>query len=141
MIGLIDALRVWGGVIEADLQAEYAVSLWHLAASGQWRRIDRLISELSEDSRYLTQLAATLPDPPKRAGVTPDIELWGRTDRLLASVIDELAVANWQRAGGKAKKPPLLTSRKRRRGRNDLSHFDQVDIRAALAARAPAGRF
>lgn len=76
-------------------------------------RIWRLIQHLPDDARFY---AAVAEDSPDAARAAPDVATWPRTDRLLASVVDELAIANWQRAGGKKnKRPELLTAPKRRR--------------------------
>lgn len=108
-----------------------------MMAQGEWARVDRLVDGLGESSRYITALSLTLPSAGK--GQKPDVEGWARTDRLLATIIDELAVANWQRGGGKSKKPDLMTTqkRRRRRERNDLSHFDQAAVKARLSSMGP----
>ena len=136
MIRLVQTLRGFGDCIEADFQIIYGLPLWQVLAGGEWARVHRLILQLGDDSKYAVAAARLAPAGGK-GGPGPDISEWERTDRLLASVVDELAIANWQRSGGKGKKPVLLTAPKRKRVRNDLSAFKQSDVIAALKARGP----
>lgn len=69
-----------------------------------------------------------------RESKTAGIDEWGLTDQLLAHVIDLLAISNWQRGGGKSRKPKLMSSsREKRLGRP----APNVDVRAVLSQTAP----
>lgn len=110
MIGLVGLLQQHGDAIEADFQQFYGTNLWRDLGTGRlrWPRLQRLVTGLPDDSRFVRRLSGSAPG---RRG-TPDIGDWPRQERLLASIIDELAIANWQRSGGKGKRPDLLTARK-----------------------------
>lgn len=110
MIGLVGLLGTYGDAIEADFQQFYGLWLWAELGSGRmpWTRAQRLVSGLPDDSRFVRSVAGKAPS---RRG-SPDITDWPRQERLLASIIDELAIANWQRSNGKGKRPELLTARK-----------------------------
>jgi hypothetical protein len=80
--------------IEADMQRFYGIELTQ-AYDGRlsWRRLLNLIQQLPDDSALAR----------KRVGP------WSMNSQLLAAAIDELRVANWQRAqmGSKERiKPP-----------------------------------
>jgi len=55
--------------------------------------------------RRLTVLVRKLPPESSLAGVISEGQ-WGLTDQLLAGIFDQLALANWQRAGNKKAKRP-----------------------------------
>jgi hypothetical protein len=65
---------------------------------------------------------------------------WGITDHLLANVVDVLAIANWQRGGGKGSRPPRVprpgTKDQTKYGRSSRSPAEAV---AYLAQFAPKG--
>lgn len=113
MIGLVALLRRYGDEIEADFQQFYGIDVWRELARHRlsFARVDRLIRGLPDDARLSRRIAEATP-PSK--GATVDVGGWPRTDRLLASIVDELAIANWQRAHGKGKRPDLLTAPKRK---------------------------
>lgn len=135
MIGLVASLQAHGDDLEADFQETYGLRLWRELAHGRFARVHRLTLRLPDSSRWVSAVSAAAP--PSSAGPV-DISGWPRTDRLIATVIDELAIANWQRGGGKAKKPELLTAtRKKRRDKVDLARFSQRDIRAYLSKVGP----
>jgi hypothetical protein len=113
MIGLSDLLRRYGEAIEADFQQYYRIDLFREAGrSIPWARIRRLVRSLPDDSRFVSAVAGDTPSGAGK-GALPDVSGWPRRDRLLASIIDELAIANWQRGQGKGKRPDLLTAARR----------------------------
>jgi len=62
-----------------------------------------------------------------------DISDWSLTNQLLAHVVDVLAMANYQRGGGKGSKPKLLTAGSRR----SAKPAPNVDVRGLLESIAP----
>jgi hypothetical protein len=55
---------------------------------------------------------------------------WSRTDHLLALIIDELRLANWQRTGKKANRPePFSPLRQPKRiGHTDRSNEEVIEL-------------
>lgn len=93
MMGLIDFLEEHGESIEADLQRYYNVRLSDVFTGKlSWRRLHVLVSQLPYDSQ--TSLS-----------VNGGEILWKHNEELLAAIVDILAVANWQRGGGKGQRP------------------------------------
>jgi len=45
------------------------------------------------------------PDSPLGVAISGDAARWSTTDHLLALVVDLLAGANWQRSGGRGRRP------------------------------------
>ena len=64
---------------------------------------------------------------------------WGQIDYLLASVVDALAGANWQRGGGKGARPKPLTRPKPPKAENASDGLEVDDFKAWYAAQ-PGGR-
>ena len=94
ILGLVLLLTQYTGEVEADLQRYYGLQL-SAAFTGElsWRRLLNLVTNLPEESAL------------SRRRVGP----WGLSEQLLAATVDELRVANWQRAqiGTKERiKPP-----------------------------------
>lgn len=94
ILGLVLLLTEYTGEVEADLQRFYGLQLSD-AYTGllSWRRLLALITNLPEESAL------------GRRRIGP----WGLVEQLLAATVDELRVANWQRAqmGTKERiKPP-----------------------------------
>lgn len=99
ILGLALILTEYTGEVEADLQRFYGLQLVD-AYTGRlsWRRLLNLVTNLPEDSALAH----------RRVGP------WGLTAQLLAATVDELRVANWQRAqmGTKERlKPPKPIAR------------------------------
>lgn len=57
---------------------------------------------------------------------------WSRTEHLLALIVDELRVANWQRTGKRTGRPkrisPLARTRETRIGRTDRSPAEVLAV-------------
>jgi len=95
-----------GEAVEADFQQFYGLRLGECGFS----RMSRLLRQLPDEARLWRRLADQQP----RAAGTPDVSGWSLSDQLLATIVDELAIANWQRGGGKKQhRPSLLTAKKR----------------------------
>lgn len=61
---------------------------------------------------------------------------WTATQYLLASILDVLAVANWQRSGGKAHRPkPLERPGQQTKKRYGRHRYTPTQLRERLAAR------
>lgn len=79
--------------MEADLARFYRV---HIGDAGSnrltWRRMWSLISNLP-------------PEAATRRAVDPDGTGWGAAEYLLAVIADGVLGGNWQRSGGRGKKP------------------------------------
>lgn len=108
--GLYRLLREHGGAVEADLQRVYNVDLRSLLfPRTQWRRL------------------AALTD-----GMYGDGARWGPTEHLLATTVDTLRGANWQRSGGKGKRPKPIErpgrhgGRKWGTGRYSIEHMQRI---------------
>ncbi len=134
MIGLVSMLSKHGDAIEADFQQYYGLDIAAIAQEGRFKRLLRLLRHLPPESR----IAALQADSAVATGELPDVASWGRTDQLLAQVHDQLAIANWQRAGGK-KKPVLLTDAKNkpRRKSKAAQNFGQQAVLDALTEIGP----
>lgn len=127
MIGLSDLLRRYGEAIEADFQQYYGIDLFRVAGrTVPWARIRRLVRSLPDESRFVSAVAGDTPSGAGK-GALPDVGGWPRRDRLLASIIDELAIANWQRGQGKGKRPQLLTAARKPQPRRLHEAREQVD--------------
>jgi hypothetical protein len=72
------------------------------------------------------------------APAKPDTSRWTLTEQLLASIIDVLMLANWQRGGGKGNKPPLMTERAPDAVRTQVFSDDQ--IRQILTSQGPQAK-
>ncbi len=132
MIRLVAALRLHGEAIEADFQEVYHLELGQLAASGKWARINRLVQQLPEESRYVVAASREYTT----SGGIPDISNWRRSHQLMATIIDELTIANWQRSGQK-KKPRLMTEARKRVHNPRPLGLDQEKVRAYLKLVGP----
>jgi hypothetical protein len=89
-------LSEYGYEIEADFQQYYRLDIAELYTGGlSPARAFRLVTMLPAESRFA------------RAAAGPRGE-WRINDYLLAAVVDTLAVANWQRGGGKGRRPKPL---------------------------------
>jgi hypothetical protein len=132
---LDDELR---DALEADFQQTYHLPL-SPGRTYTWRRFGVLVRGLSHDSRFARAVSARHPAPDD--GGRADTAAWSLSERLLALAIDHLAIANWQRGGGKSKLSLPFgdadgdgDAPTRRKPRIDLP---QDQIRARLAARGP----
>lgn len=86
-----------GALLEADLLRFYGVDLRGLVTGElSWRRLKSLVAGLP---RQAAVVRAALDDGAD----------WGVTDHLMASVVDLLSSANWQRGGGKGARPKPVT--------------------------------
>jgi hypothetical protein len=126
--GLRTLLAEHGEAVEADLQRYYHIALSDLAAGRlSWRRLSVLISRLP--------LSATLWHELHGSAVE-----WDVSDHLLATVVDLLAAGNWQRGGGKGRRP----RRMKRPGaggttRHGRTEQDPHDVATFLARYQPIG--
>ena len=113
--GLYRILRDHGEAVEADLQRVYNIDLRDLVSGAlSWRRL-----------RVLTE------------AMYGDTARWGPTEHLLASAVDTLRSANWQRGQGKGKRPKPVTRPGRRpghrrigTGRYSIEHMQKILDRA-----------
>lgn len=97
MIGLVDLLDKHGEAIEADLRRHYGVRVRDLFAVDSDltpREVMSYLIHAPEDSAYHAEL---------RGG--QQFRGWTSDRYLLASILDVLQGANYQRSGGKGKKP------------------------------------
>lgn len=109
--GLYRVLRDHGEALEADLQRVYGVDLRDFVSGTlSWRRLNVLCQ-----------------------GMYGETARWGPTENLLASTVDALRGANWQRAGGKGRRPTLVhrpgrNPGKRRigTGRYSIEHMQRI---------------
>lgn len=131
MISLVGTLSVYGEALEADFAEVYGLDLAETLAQGRWAKVKRLITQLPAASRFVINVSRGAPDD----GKAPDLTWWHRTDRLLATIIDQLTIANWQRSGGK-KKPELLTDPPPPPTKPRVK-LDQEKVRAHLRAIGP----
>lgn len=92
-MSLIQFLEEHGGAVEADFQRYYNTRLSDLFNGKlSWRRLKILIDNLPIDSQTT-------------CSVYGDKALWGTKEELLAICADALIAANWQRGGGKGRRP------------------------------------
>lgn len=117
ILGLLDILSEYEEPLEADL-----LRFWNLDLPADlgtmrltWRRLGILVNNLPHESATLRAMHGHAAD-------------WSVTDYLLAGVIDVLQGGNWQRGGGKGRKPkPIerpksaLVLRERRRRMDVMS--------------------
>lgn len=113
-----------GEAIEADLQQFHGIALSDLTTGRlTWRRLGVLVEELPPGSA----LAARL-NPSMR---------WSNTEHLLAALVDLAANGNWQRGGGKGRKPKPIPrpgkSTGRRIGRTNRSPREVATYLARFA--------
>ena len=89
--------------------------------------------------RRLAVLARNLPrDSATVRSVLGPAGEWNTTEHLLASVVDFLAVANWQRAGGKrTTRPTPLPRPGERNGENETTHGDSPELGGQVIERMP----
>jgi hypothetical protein len=104
--------------VEADLQRFYGIELGQLIAGTlSWRRLHALLRALPRDS-------ATAH------AVLGEDAAWGTSEMLLASAVDALNVGNWQRCGGKGRRPKRIarpgTTQGQRLGRSDMTPDETV---------------
>jgi hypothetical protein len=114
--GLYRLLRGYGGAaIEADLQRVYGIDIRDLLFPvTQWRRLRVLVD-----------------------GIYGETARWGPTEHLLASTLEALRGANWQRGGGKGSKPKPVQRPGHKRGdrrfgtaRHSIAHMQKILDRA-----------
>lgn len=91
--GLLDLIEVHGEAIHADLHRYHGHRL-HDVFTGDLTWMDLLA--------YVRQFP---PDSATARAMDGDAAGWGASEHLLATVIDQLAAANWQRSGKKSGKP------------------------------------
>ncbi len=104
-----------------------------MCRAGAYGRVIRLLQQLPETSRLAQVNADRAPDHVRQtAGM--DTSTWSLGDQLLATISDQLSIANWQRSGGKGKKPQLLTDPKRRRGKPEKTAADTFGAQAVRDA-------
>ncbi|MEV5770079.1 hypothetical protein AB0L49_02245 [Streptomyces antimycoticus] len=130
ILGLVRLLSEHGEAVEADLREHYGARLSDLFRGGlTWRELGVLVRQLPSRSR--TRLATGDAD-----GV------WGLQEHLQALTIDELRVANWQRANegvakSKQSKPPKPVDRPSTdRKRADKNSPERLAKRKAALQRA-----
>lgn len=83
--GLVAFLREHGGAVEADLLRFYRADIRDLGSRRlSWRRLAVLIGNLPADSSLLRSMGH-----------------WTPSETLLSHIENRVAVANWQRGGGK----------------------------------------
>lgn len=93
---LLRLLSDHGEAVEADLARFYHLRLADLTCGLlTWRRLGVLVRHLPTDGA----LARALHGEAVR---------WSTADHLMATTVDLLASANWQRGGGKGKRPRRL---------------------------------
>lgn len=91
--GLHALLVEHGEAVEADLQRYHTTRLSDLATGElSWRRLGVLVAALPRDSQTSRALYG-------------EAVAWGVTEHLLATVVDLLQGANWQRSGSKSNRP------------------------------------
>jgi hypothetical protein len=78
--------------VEADFQRFYQMPLSHALAEEPWRRVMVLVRQLPLDCRTWFAMFG-------------EAAMWGPSEYLLAATVDALNGANWQRAGGKGRRP------------------------------------
>jgi len=100
-----------------------------------WRRFSSLMHHLPAESAFKAEFAVrTRQEQDEQPSSTfTDISDWSLTNQLLAHVVDVLAMANYQRGGGKGSKPKLLTAGSRR----SAKPAPNVDVRGLLESIAP----
>lgn len=92
-----------------------------------FRRFGVLVEQLPPEARTLR---AMTKDAPKKMDGDAKVDEWPLEAQLLALIHDTLAVANWQRGGGKGK--PTTIVQKRRRSTSRPTLVSQARIRAHL---------
>lgn len=126
--------------LEADFQQTYHLPL-SPGRAYTWRRFGALVRGLPHDTRFARAVTARLPAPD--GGGKADMASWSLTERLLALAVDHLAIANWQRGGGRSKLSLPFGDdggdggSTRSKPRIEMS---QDQILARLAARGPAAQ-
>lgn len=91
--GLIAFLRDHGGAVEADIRRFYHRDLSDLTNRRMtWRQLSVYLAGLPRDSATAREVGG------------PDLE-WGLPEHLLAFIGDGIQIGNWQRAGGRGKRP------------------------------------
>jgi hypothetical protein len=98
-----------------------------------WRRFSSLLTNLPVDSAFKVEFIADQESDDNKT-VGNDISRWTLTNQLLANMVDILALANYQRGGGKGSKPKLLTSAPRR----STAPAEGIDVRDLLEKIGPA---
>ena len=99
-----------------------------------------LLRNLPEDSRFSRALTLRAMEQAKSQPGGNDfdelegISHWPLSDQLLAMQVDLLALANWQRGGGKGSRPKMLSAGSKRSGKP--SHG--IDVRKTLLRGAPS---
>lgn len=109
--GLFALLRERGEAVEADLQRVYGIDIRDLVHPiTQWRRLRVLVFAMYGDTAR-----------------------WGPTEHLLADTVDILRAGNWQRGGGKGRRPkprhrpgPKPGIRKFGTGRYSIEHMQKI---------------
>ena len=103
-----------------------------------FRRFQVLLQNLPEDSRFRDALTLRAKHEAKGGEASKFDELegiahWPMQDQLLAMQVDLLALANWQRGGGKGRRPQMLSAGSKRSGRPSQG----IDVRKTLRRGAP----
>lgn len=114
--------------MNADLRRFYGVGLADVGGEVTWPELASLIEWLP-------------PDAATRRSVHGERARWGDAEHLLASIVDLLAGANWQRADPKKSGPPpkpLPRPGETPKGtRHPKPTMSQADLRRWLDARKP----
>ncbi|MFF8879599.1 hypothetical protein [Streptomyces flaveolus] len=139
ILGLVRLLSEHGEAVSADLRSEYGVRLSDLFARDSTGRPLLTWRELGGYVRQLPPRART------RIAMGDTDGLYGLQEHLQALTIDELRVANWQRANegvkpSKQTKPPKPMPRPGVGRGKDKNHPERVAKRKAALERAAERR-
>lgn len=107
-----------------------------------WRRFGVLVEGLPEGSAFVAALVAQrdAEPAPEGEGEGMDQSKWSLTEQLLGIMVDVLAVANWQRGGGKSKRPTQLMGEdkpRRSEAEKPKPAMSQDEVRRVLGELTP----
>ena len=98
-----------------------------------WRRFAVLLEGLPPESGF-SRVVAESGEPVEEGPLDPSS--WSLSQQLQGLTLDVLAAANWQRSGGKQKRPEPLMGRDRKSVSRE-PHFSQDEIRTILRDLSP----
>lgn len=127
MIWLAVVLRDHSGPIEADLAREYGIDLL------DFYRGKISLRALSVRIRYLPRGSALWQ-------VTGSDLAWADSTYLLASAVDALQGANWQRAGGKSQAPAPVKRPADQRASDRAAAVNAIKAERFLARQGKSAR-